>query len=687
MRISMHTHLRKQTSYILRLVLGLFIIASLLSLSGRGVQSETGSALAQAEMPSAPPPPSLYGVEMHNITPAAGLDELVAANTYWIRRNALNWSAVEPNKGNRNWSAVADLKAEVQAAVNQGMQVILIVNSTPTWAQKVTGKYCGPIKSTEFQAFADFMYDLAIEFDGLVNHWEFWNEPDIDAETAAPTSFYGCWGDKDDTTYYGGDYYADMLKAVYPRLKQADASAQVLIGGLLLDCDVSRGLCPVPNDSVKFLEGILANDGGPYFDGVSYHAYDYYGGSLGRYGNSNWQSAWNTTGPVEIVKADFIRALLTQYNVTGKYLVNSELALLCSTGCDATFETTKAYYLAQAYAAALAEGLQANIWYSSIADWRSTALLLPDRTPTPAYHALKFSQSKLYNAQFLRKLVQFSGVTGYEFEVGNRRLWLVWSLDGASHSITISGNLIAAYHVNGDPWTVSSPIMIGVEPMYIEWSPDYTLSLPLISRDYQPLRNGDFEMGLDSQGNPFGWIASRGPEQGASGNGLPYSLVNTRPTFPVVDSSIPLGGSSMLLGGFGFACNGGVPQGYAAVRQTFTVPRVANGVALNLRFKYIMYTQDRSTAANLDRFEVYIQEGANNRLVYIDGNTDKAENCSTWWRVPEVNWKTGLVNLVTPNDLRGKTVTVSFQNWNRKDQWYNTNTYIDDVQLVIGSGN
>ena len=68
----------------------------------------------------------------------------------------------------------------------------------------------------------------------------------------------------------------------------------MLIGGLLLDCD------PGPNPNIcaelgkndrppKYLEGILRNGGGNYFDGVAFHAYDffpYYAPALGDYSNA-----------------------------------------------------------------------------------------------------------------------------------------------------------------------------------------------------------------------------------------------------------------------------------------------------------------------------------------------------------------------------------------------------------------
>ena len=148
-----------------------------------------------------------------------------------------------------------------------------------------------------------------------VKYWELGNEPDVDPANMPPNAVYGCWGNINDP-YYGGGYYAELLKAIYPRIKVADPDAQVLIGGLLLDCDptnppidANTGL-PRNCTPSRFLEGILLNGGGEFFDSVSFHAYDYYGSNLGEYSNANWHSSWNTTGPVLTAKVNYLRKLL-----------------------------------------------------------------------------------------------------------------------------------------------------------------------------------------------------------------------------------------------------------------------------------------------------------------------------------------------------------------------------------------
>jgi hypothetical protein len=69
-----------------------------------------------------------------------------------------------------------------------------------------------------------------------VKYWELWNEPDVDPALAGLIGGdipFGCWGDSTDP-YYGGGYYAEMLKAVYPRIKAADPQAQVARGRIAL---------------------------------------------------------------------------------------------------------------------------------------------------------------------------------------------------------------------------------------------------------------------------------------------------------------------------------------------------------------------------------------------------------------------------------------------------------------------
>ncbi|MBU4352880.1 MAG: cellulase family glycosylhydrolase [Nanoarchaeota archaeon] len=415
---------------------------------------------------------------MEQITPGDTLNQVAQAGTYWVRsHSAVSWAAVEPVEGERNWNALAGLDEELRNITDKGMQTILSVRVTPSWAQQVAGYSCGPIKPEKLGAFASFVHDLVARYSVPpynVKYWEIWNEPDIDYHLVEPTSAWGCWGDQSDD-YYGGGYYAEMLKATYPQIKAADPQAQVLIGGLLLDCDPrpGAGCATVGNSNLppKFLEGILRNNGAPYFDGVSFHSYDYYQGQRGQYDSPGWQSAWNTTGPVLVAKTQFIQSLLSQYGVSGKFLMNTEVAILCdSYSNDSTFETTKAYFVTQAYAAAIAQGLRANLWYS-VLGWRNSGLLNSDLSPRPAYTAFQFARNELRDAAWVRHITEYTGVTGYEFQRSDRRIWVLWSLDGNTHSVNLSAAPLAAWDALGNSVPPAASMDIDLNPFYLEWNP------------------------------------------------------------------------------------------------------------------------------------------------------------------------------------------------------------------------
>ncbi len=197
---------------------------------------------------------------------------------------------------------------------------------------------------------------------------------------------------------------------------------------------------------------------------------------------------------------------------------------------------------------------------------------------------------------------------------------------------------------------------------------------PIVMRTLIPplLVNGGFEQ----QGQGWSLIDQ----------GLPASIVGQSN-----DPSVPLGTYSALLGRVDYPCNAsGVPLGHAAVEQSYAVPQSSQQVTL--RFKYIVWSQDASTSAQYDRFEVFVTpQGSEASLVFSDGNmVNQGLGCSMWRRVPGLEnprngqttgWAEAVVDL---DSYKGQTVTFSFRNYSRYDGWYNTYTYLDDVRVVFG---
>ncbi|MFU8773348.1 MAG: hypothetical protein ACNA8H_13135, partial [Anaerolineales bacterium] len=235
--------------------------------------------------------------------------------------------------------------------------------------------------------------------------------------------------------------------------------------------------------SSRYLEGILVNDGGDYFDGVSFHAYDFYNFEEGTYNNSNWHSAWNTTGPVISAKTSFIRSVLAEYGVAGKDVWNTETSLFCTEPevchLDTDFEFTKAYYVPQSYAQAIELNLRANVWYAAMAGWRDSDLLYSDGSPRLAYFSYQFAQSQLHDAAFVRRVEEYPGVFGYVFHHPERSMWLLWSADGEEHTITLPDIPLQAFDAFGNEMSISPTVQVTLLPIYLEWQPFERIYMPI----------------------------------------------------------------------------------------------------------------------------------------------------------------------------------------------------------------
>ncbi len=422
-------------------------------------------------MVKAPFTPTVFGVSVYSIDNPGGLQQLADANISWTRRD-FRWSRVESFEGERNWGNVNDLEQEFINANANNINVVLIINATPDWAID-DSTLCpgGKIKENKLLAFKNFVHDLALRYSQPpfnIHHFELFNEPDS-------IGLNGCWGDPSDP-YYGGEYYGQMLMAAYPAIKAADPNAQVMIGGLLLDCNPNNPPVGQNCTSSKFLEGILVSGAKDYFDGVSFHAYDYYSGNYD-YGNANWQAKRDTTGPVTLVKSAYIRNLLSSYGASGKFLMNTEIALVCGSYNDPTCpdgynEATKAFYIAHAYAASIDDDYKASIWFAAI-DNRQNSLLNPNLTPLPGYNAIKLMREELGYFESTGPLALTNGLMGYGFEKDGVTKWVVWSADGTNQTLNLTSTPTSVLEMVDSGYanslTPGTSYTIGRYPLIIEF--------------------------------------------------------------------------------------------------------------------------------------------------------------------------------------------------------------------------
>ena len=422
--------------------------------------------------PAVERPPSVFGAEINLGAVGQTVQQASEAGVSWVRYNGILWSEVEPTPGARDWSRLSTVENELRLLAARGLTPIVIVRSTPGWAQAVAGSACGPAKPSALGAFANFMRDLVARYSVPpynVRYWELGNEPDVDPSLVPGDFPFGCWGDQSDP-FYGGGYYAEMLKQVYPAIKQAHPTAQLMIGGLLLDCDPSLPATAEECKPAKFFEGILRGGGGSFFDIAAYHAYTYW-----EPGAKDWDRAhpsWEHRGGTLLGKLAFLRGIQAQYGVHKPILMN-EGGLLCypgSRGCPGDeFYAAQANYAIRMYSRTWASGLLGATWYTlNGPGWRDGGLLDRSGAPRPAYTTLKFMSTLLKDAVYTGQL-STGALEGYAFRKGNTTFQIYWSNDSTAHDVLLPAGTHAVYNQAGQQRSPGgTSLRVGFEPVVIE---------------------------------------------------------------------------------------------------------------------------------------------------------------------------------------------------------------------------
>jgi hypothetical protein len=390
----------------------------------------------------------IFGVETRNYHPA-----ISQANLHWLRINGIRWSLVQPTgPENFDWSGNALIDAEVIAASQNGLEPILVIRSTPEWAQKYQGQFCGPIKEEYLPAFANFAKEVVKLYSQPpfnVRYFQIWNEPDAPV-TLPGTMPFGCWAVAEQTgDFFGGEYFAEMLKAAYPAMKSANPNIKVVLGGLLLDCDPTGsglGFCnpdhPVyPKDPLEwnFFEGILSNGGGSAFDIVAFHGYGFYSSQEKPVISERNHPNWSANGGVVDGKIKYLRETMARYGVN-KPLLQTEAALVYHDPPNALinpkYQAAKADYIVWTMARNWAEGLIGTTWYS-LYGWRGSELLDNSNNPLPAYESLKNMAFLLHHAEFISRQI-YPEYEKFIYNKHGQRIWLLIPTHGDyDHSISI----------------------------------------------------------------------------------------------------------------------------------------------------------------------------------------------------------------------------------------------------------
>ena len=452
-----------------------------------GLQVGIGSGIAKSNGQGVDPNVYLYLplvmknyplITVFGIDGSSNFDQIGQAGVTWDRLNtALLWKEVQPddpNTSNWNNSNAQQVESQILAARSQGLNVLLIVRGTPTWAMKSGYAYkaCGPIDRNYFDAFATFMQKVVEKYSYApynVSYFAVWNEPDAGYQAAQSNDPNGCWGDTN-LSYSGGQYYGDMLNVVYPKMKSANPSVKVVLGSLLLYCDprwVKYGACPDPTTQTTstFFEGVIKTAKNAV-DVVAYNGQVSYASGQNPVWNekNNWR--WAASGGLMDGKINYLQSILAKYGVS-KPIMLTEGGLVDGDSTSA-FEEAKSDYMVYMNANGWSKGLLSTIWYT-MKGWKGSELVDSSNQPKPAYNALKTMTTILKESQFTSR-EDLYGYSKFVFTLGSQEIWLLIPTGkdaGTSYSISRPSNFIKLVNIYGvdqpdpgNPNSFSRPVYV-----------------------------------------------------------------------------------------------------------------------------------------------------------------------------------------------------------------------------------
>ena len=384
-------------------------------------QSDRPQRLFLPAVVNGAPGSSVFGMEMYRLNADRGIDLVKASGTRWVRRNALLWKTVEPNRGEPySWdhSSIQELEQEMIRASELKLNLVLVVHGSPGWAVIPHVAGCAPINARSYADFARFMAALVARYSQApynLRYIEIGNEPDAPVVTSEEQP-YGCWGDTRDP-YYGGRSYGEMLKAVVPTMKAVNPSIQVMNGGLLLDQPYDPAHAATAPG--RFFEGMLQAGAVSYLDIISFHTYVFW-----------YTPGQPRLGPREDWRVAYLNNLMRAYGIPPKPLLRTETALLC-TAVTAECRWGQADMLVRSFVRTMRDGLLGTLWYIYDQDgFHNTALIEPSDVfvPRPAYFAYRHTGQLLSGARYVGPIPNLlPTVEGYRFELDARVIYAFWT--------------------------------------------------------------------------------------------------------------------------------------------------------------------------------------------------------------------------------------------------------------------
>ncbi len=169
----------------------------------------------------------------------------------WVKQE-FAWREIEgAGSGAFNWANPDRVMDQIDA---YGLNVIARVGAQPEWAG---GGYPEVGPPDDYQDFANFLTALVTRYQGRIDAYQIWNEPNLARE----------WGNRPPNPAE----YTELLKVAYQTIKAIDPKAYVISAGLAPTTRWDKVAMP---DTV-FIQGMYDAGAAPYFDLLGAHGAGY----------------------------------------------------------------------------------------------------------------------------------------------------------------------------------------------------------------------------------------------------------------------------------------------------------------------------------------------------------------------------------------------------------------------------
>lgn len=325
----------------------------------------------------------IFGIQMYGDSREGSTyyNALTDLGPQWLRVTVY-WGNVERTRGIYDWSGADRIVG--YAVTNPDVKIILTIDFAPEWAvQNSNIGTGGPIDEEALDDFAAWVEAIVERYNGdgvndapgspVIDFIEVYNEPDRFCNGG------NGWGNN-------GKEYAELLKIVHESAKKANPNIQIMMGGIAYDwfnavvdeqgnCDhtgIEDFFFTAPTPFViDFLDTVLANGGGDYFDWMAFHVYPQFAKNWTNSPNPDISKALQTNqlsiGVLE--KTMHIREKLAQYGYYNKPIAITEVGATAdpTVGPYPIYPDSgnqkQAEHVVAIGAQALAAGVSAMIWW------------------------------------------------------------------------------------------------------------------------------------------------------------------------------------------------------------------------------------------------------------------------------------------------------------------------------------